>query len=115
MTDSADGAAFFAEHREGRFNMSGSAANQMVVTFTDETTELSGMLLNANERPAPEYFVAVFANDEKLWESSLQIKMVRPDVNGRYVFAALVPGAYRLAVTTDMGSNDKKTLDVRVK
>ncbi len=120
------------------FDMNDSAANQMVVTFTDETTELSGLLLNTDGRPAPEYFVAVFANDEKLWESSRRIKMVRPDVNGRYVFAGLAPGAYRLAVTTDMeandltdvlfirallpaslevmlGPNEKKTLDIRVK
>jgi uncharacterized protein (DUF2141 family) len=109
-----------------------------VVTFTDEATELSGVVQNTDGHPAPEYFVAVFAADEKLWESSRRIRMARPDVNGRYVFTGLAPGTYRLAVTTDLaaadltdvsfiralvpasldvtlGVNEKKTLDVRVK
>jgi protocatechuate 3,4-dioxygenase beta subunit len=119
-------------------DVSQGVARDIVVTFTDEATELSGVVQNTDGHPAPDYFVAVFAADEKLWESSRRIRMARPDVNGRYVFTGLAPGTYRLAVTTDLaaadltdvsfiralvpasldvtlGVNEKKTLDVRVK
>ncbi len=79
---------------------------EAVFTFTDVTSGLSGVLQNASGLPAPEYYVAVFAADESLWSSSRRLSFARPDTSGRYTFAGLPPGDYRLAVTTDMEKAD---------
>jgi protocatechuate 3,4-dioxygenase beta subunit len=78
-----------------------------VVTFTDQTTELSGSLLDPSGRPSPDHFVVVIPADPVYWlPASRRIASTRPDVNGRYVFRTLPPGEYRLAATTDLVSQD---------
>ena len=39
----------------------------IVITFTDRPTELSGTLLDAAGRPAPEYRVVAFTSDRTFW------------------------------------------------
>lgn len=82
-------------------------APSFVVTFTDQTTELSGSLLDPSGRPSTDHFVVVIPADREYWlPASRRIASTRPDVNGRYVFRTLPPGEYRLAATTDLVNQD---------
>jgi hypothetical protein len=82
-------------------------APTFVITFTDQTSELSGRLLDADGRPSTDYFVVVLPADRAYWTTlSRRIASGRPDVQGRYVFRSLPPGEYRLAATTDLVQND---------
>ena len=42
----------------------GERVTDVVVTFTDRVTEISGTLLDAAGRPAPGYYVVLFSTDE---------------------------------------------------
>jgi uncharacterized protein (DUF2141 family) len=74
-----------------------------VVRFTDRTTELSGQMVDAMLRPAPEYFLIVFPMDRAAWTwQSRRIQQTRPSHDGRFVFRHLPPGDYLLAAVTDV-------------
>jgi hypothetical protein len=77
------------------------------VTFTDEVTELSGLVV-APEGQAPSgYFVVVLPADRAYWATlSRRIASTRPDSSGRYVFRGLPGGEYLLAATTDLVPDD---------
>jgi hypothetical protein len=80
-----------------------SAGGEVVVTFTDRVTELSGNLQSASGSPAPGYTVIVFAADKKFWRAgSRRIASVRPASDGRFVSTGLPPGDYRIAAVTDV-------------
>lgn len=73
------------------------------VIFTDRVGELSGKLLTAGGRPAPDYFVIAFPIDPALWgRPTRRIRQVRPDANGGYVIRELPPGDYYLGAMTDV-------------
>jgi hypothetical protein len=79
----------------------------MVITLTDQISELSGNLLDTAGRPSTDYFVVVLPADRAYWTTlSRRIASARPDVQGRYVFRSLPPGEYRLAATTDLVNRD---------
>jgi len=81
----------------------GGDSGSAVVTFTDRTTELSGRLVDASSRPAPEYFLIIFPANRAAWGwQSRRIQQTRPVHDGGFVFRHLPPGEYLLAALTDV-------------
>jgi hypothetical protein len=71
----------------------------LLLTFTDRGSELSGSVTDAAGRPRSDGSVIVFATDERFWGAGdRRIRMEQLSADGRYSFAHLPPGAYRLAV-----------------
>jgi hypothetical protein len=83
----------------------------VVVTFTDRATGISGLLLDQLGRPAPELFVLVFSTDRSHWYRGSRRVLVptRPGSDGRYEINGLPPGEYYLAVIRDFHATDYAT------
>jgi hypothetical protein len=81
----------------------GVDVSDVVVTFTDRVTQVSGLVTDGTGRPAPTYSVIVFSVDPKFWrQGSRWVRQpVRPASDGRYSVSSLPPGDYYLAVVTD--------------
>jgi protocatechuate 3,4-dioxygenase beta subunit len=83
---------------KGDQNVSGT-----LITFTDRRTELTGVVTNERNQPAPEYTLVVFPADSRYWSgSSRRIQSTRPGTDGRYTFRNLPPGEYRIAPLFDL-------------
>jgi hypothetical protein len=81
----------------------GRDVRNIVVTLSGTPTELTGRLEDATGRPAPEYYIVVFPDDQAFWvPQSRRIQAVRPGVDGRFVVRHLPAGAYRVAALTDV-------------
>lgn len=79
------------------------ARTDVVVTFTDHPSQLSGTLRTASGVPATDFFVIAFADDPASWfANSRRIVSVRPDATGHYAIDNLAPGRYRVAAVTDV-------------
>jgi hypothetical protein len=86
-------------------NISGAA-----ITFTDHGSQLSGSLLDADGRPAPEYFIVVFSADRKFWTpQSRRVRSIRAATTGRFTVNGLPPGEYYLCALTDVENNRLST------
>jgi protocatechuate 3,4-dioxygenase beta subunit len=71
----------------------------LTVTMKDGGTELSGTATDAQARPVVSGVVVVFPVDERLWGAGEhRIRMEHLAADGKYSFARLPSGAYRLAV-----------------
>jgi hypothetical protein len=76
---------------------------EMVVTFTDHPSELTGTLQDTSGRAAPDYFIIVFAADRTFWTpASRRVRMIRPGNDGQFSLTGLPPGEYRVAALTDV-------------
>jgi hypothetical protein len=85
------------------FDVPASGVSDVVVTFTDQISELSGTLTTPTGEPEPDYFVIAIPADRAYWTPlSRRIMSTRPDGAGRFVFRGLPAGEYRIAVTTDL-------------
>jgi hypothetical protein len=86
----------------------GENISDLVLTFTDQTTEISGMLIDGRGRPAPEYFVFVFPTSRSAWyQGSRRLRQpTRPASDGKYRITGLPPGEYYVAALTDFDFND---------
>ncbi len=74
-----------------------------VITFTDQVTELSGMVQDAGGQPAPEYHLVLFARDKTFWNAqSRRIRTIRPGADGKYVMPGIPPGEYLMTAVTDL-------------
>jgi hypothetical protein len=79
----------------------------MVVTFTDHPSELTGALQDTSGRAAPDYFIIVFAADRALWTpGSRRVRMIRPGNDGQFGVTGLPPGEYRVAALTDVANGE---------
>ena len=79
----------------------------IVVTFTDQQTEIAGTLLDAAGKPTPEFSIVVFSTNRAFWApASRRIKSARPASNGTYKFSGLPPGEYFISAVTDFEPND---------
>jgi len=88
----------------------GQVLPPITVTLTDSGAELSGAILAPDGRGA-DVFVVAIPSDEQYWMwASRRIKQVRPDATGRYVFANLPAGRYRIAATTELEQGDLQSL-----
>jgi hypothetical protein len=80
----------------------GEDVTNVVATFSDRRTTLSGTLQSADGAAAPDYTVVLFAADSRFWTPfSRRIHATRPSSDGRYSFGNLPPGDYRLAAVVD--------------
>ncbi len=84
----------------------GDAITDAVFTFTNRTQTLTGTLQDAAKRPAPDYTVVLFPADRTLWGSPRRVRSTRPGTDGRFAFANLPAGAYRIAAVTDIGAEE---------
>lgn len=83
---------------------------ELVLTYTDRPTELTGQFEDAAGRPAPDYFIVVFPADRsQRMPGSRRILSTRPDNSGRFTVRGLPPGEYLLAALTDVDSEDLNT------
>ncbi len=80
--------------------------NDVVVTFTNQTQDVSGTLQDATGRPAPDFTVVIFPANKTLWASTRRIKTVRPGTDGRFAIANLPAGDYRIAAVVDVAPGD---------
>ncbi len=79
------------------------STDSAVITFTDQVTELNGMVQDAGGQPAPEYTLVVFARDKTHWTAqSRRIRITRPAADGKYVMPGLPPGEYLMTAVTDL-------------
>jgi protocatechuate 3,4-dioxygenase beta subunit len=80
----------------------------MVVTFTDQPTEISGTLLDSAGKPTPGFSIVVFSTDRSTWTAGS--RRVSPPIqvssDGKYRTAGLPPGEYFLAALTDYEPGD---------
>ncbi len=73
-----------------------------IVTFTNQSTELSGMLQDNSGKPVADYTIVVFASDRRYWTPmSRRIQAARPSTDGRFSFRNLPAGDYRLIAVVD--------------
>jgi hypothetical protein len=82
---------------------SGADVTDIVVTFTDRPTQLSGTLTDGSGRPAPALSVLLYAADRQYWtDASRWVKTVRAGVDGAYTIAGLPAGEYYLCALTEL-------------
>jgi uncharacterized protein (DUF2141 family) len=75
----------------------------VVVTFTDQRTEISGRMQDAAGKPAPEYFIIVFSADKRFWvPQSRRTQEVRPGADGQFIVRDLPAGDYLMSALTDV-------------
>jgi hypothetical protein len=78
-------------------------ATGATLTFTDQTQELSGTLVDAAGRPTSDYTIVVFTADKSYWTpQSRRIVSARPGTDGQFSVRGLPPGEYRLTAVTDV-------------
>ncbi len=74
-----------------------------VLTFADRSTELTGLLQDAQGAATSDYSIIIFPTDSQFWvPQSRRIQSVRPGTDGRYSVRGLPPGDYALAAVTDV-------------
>jgi hypothetical protein len=85
----------------------GEEVGDAVLTFTDATQQVTGVLQDASGRPAPDYTIVVYAADKAYWTlQSRRIRTARPGTDGRYTIANLPAGDYRIAALTDIAPGE---------
>jgi hypothetical protein len=78
--------------------------SNIVITFTDRATELSGTVLDGQGRPAAGSYVVVFSTDKTFWVQGTRRlpAPVRAATDGTFRFSGLPPGAYYLAALSEL-------------
>jgi hypothetical protein len=86
----------------------GEGISSVVLTFTDQASELSGTLLDATGRPTREFSIMLFPTDRSMWSqrSRRMRSPVRASTDGKFKFTSLLPGEYYLAALTDFEPAD---------
>ena len=98
------------EVRDAPLTFDQGSLSGVVVTLTDQPTQLSGTLSSASGQAATDYYVVVFPADRTLWhERSPRIRVMRPAADGGFSVRDLLPGAYRIAALTDVEENEWRT------
>ncbi|HUR19189.1 MAG TPA: carboxypeptidase-like regulatory domain-containing protein [Vicinamibacterales bacterium] len=116
----------------------GTNVTDVVITFADKSTELTGTLQDAAGAATSDYSIIVFPSDQQYWQpQSRRIQSVRPGTDGKFTVRNLPPGAYSVVAVTDvepgewydpeflsqlagaamrvtLGAGEKKTQDIRI-
>jgi hypothetical protein len=80
---------------------------EVVFTFTDKHTALSGALATDSRRQPHEYTVIAFPTNRDWWRTPFRrVRTARPDLKGQYAMQDLPPGEYYLAALTDLAPDD---------
>jgi hypothetical protein len=81
----------------------GEDVEDLVVTFSDRPSELTGRLVTVAGRAAPDYYILAFAADRAFWTPlSRRVRPVRPSTDGRFSLRGLPSGEYFVAALTDV-------------
>ena len=79
----------------------GDHVSGVVVTFTDQPTELSGRVFDQAGRVTADFPIVIVSTDRTTWvRDSRRVQVVRPATDGRFVAAGLPAGEYYLAAVT---------------
>jgi hypothetical protein len=74
----------------------------VVLTFVDRQTELTGTIVDQRSQPVVDYNLIVYPADQRFWTpQSRRIQSARPATDGRFTFRNLPPGDYRIAPVLD--------------
>lgn len=83
------------------------SASDVIVTFSDRATELTGTVRDAEGNPLPDRFVVVFGAEKATWfANSRRVAADRLGAEGRYTIRNLPPGDYLIAVSEDLEQNE---------
>jgi len=86
----------------------GEDGSGLVVTFTDRPAVLSGKLLDATGRPAPQFYVLVYSTNRAHWTwNSRRTRPVRAGIDGSYRISGLPPGEYFLCALTELDATQQ--------
>ncbi len=83
------------------------SSDRLLVTYSDQRSELSGTLQTPAGAPASDVVVIAFATDRTLWGSGARrVRAARPALDGRFVMPDLPPGDYFLAALADVDQDE---------
>jgi hypothetical protein len=85
-----------------------AAGTDLVITFSDRHTELSGTLQTVSGSPVSDVFVIACALERRLWGAARRVRAVRPDSDGHYAIKDLPPGDYLISGVTDVDQDEWK-------
>jgi uncharacterized protein (DUF2141 family) len=78
----------------------------VVATFTDQPTEISGVIQDAAGQPTSDFVLLAFSADKRFrLPQSRRTQLARPDGNGRFVIRNLPAGDYLIVALTDVDPN----------
>jgi hypothetical protein len=79
----------------------------LVLTFSDQRSELAGSLQTPGGQPAPNYFVVVFTVNRALWGAGARrVQVTRPDTKGSFTVRDLPAGEYFIAALSDVAEGE---------
>jgi hypothetical protein len=88
---------------DGLIEIGRASLTDVVVTFTDRRSELSGTLQTSSGAPASDVFVIAYATNPALWGvRARRVQAVRPGVDGRFSIKDLPAGEYYLSAVTEV-------------
>jgi Carboxypeptidase regulatory-like domain len=80
---------------------------EIVITFTDKVTEITGTLLDPVGRPTSGLSIIVLPVNREFWNmNSRRIRPATPASDGKFKLAGLPPGEYYMAAVTDYEYSD---------
>jgi protocatechuate 3,4-dioxygenase beta subunit len=86
-------------------DVSGEDIADLVINFTDQTTELTGQVMDAKGQPDKDALVVVFPADTDSWKRGVmnarRMRTTRAATTGNFQLANLPPGAYYVAALPD--------------
>ena len=87
-----------------------SSFGDVVVTLTDQPTQIAGTFSSASGQAATDYYLVLFPAERSLWhERSPRLRVMRPAADGGFNARDLLPGNYRIAAVTDLEDNEWRT------
>ena len=85
----------------------GRDLTDVVLTFADRRTEISGALLTAAGERVVGLFIAAIPADRSLWQpSSRRLRSTRSGTDGRWTIRDLPPGDYLVSALSDLVDDD---------
>jgi hypothetical protein len=79
------------------------STDNAVVTFSDQASELAGVVTDAKGNPISDQYVIVFSTNKASWFfNSRRVAALRPGADGRYSIRNLPPGDYFCVVSDDV-------------
>jgi hypothetical protein len=79
----------------------------LVLTFSDKSTTVTGVLQDPSGRQASDYFIVAYAREKNFWSPpSRRVAMARPGTDGRFTIRNLPAGDYLVAAVTDVDQGE---------
>jgi protocatechuate 3,4-dioxygenase beta subunit len=83
------------------------STDEAVATFSDQASEITGVVTDARSLPLPDQLVLVFSADAASWfPNSRRVAAVTTDASGRYSIRNLPTGQYRLVTDAQLEANE---------